>query len=189
MWGAYVWRHPASQSYWANVTPRIDHLKCSTLSNLMPFSFVVQIGKLNPYFWGAEMNLQEALGQDQILLITSYFCPGSDWNSIYGESRAPRWDKLYVTVMNGVCKERNRKSVLQTSLLTPSQFQCTCALSCCVSCRHNLKGKSVILWVVVCYHVPSGALKEHMLCCQSPLATAALLSVKFGPFSLSPSLV
>lgn len=31
------------------------------------------------------MNLRDAFRRDQILLITSYFSPGSDWNSIYGD--------------------------------------------------------------------------------------------------------
>lgn len=63
------------------------------------------------------MNLQDALTHDRALLITSYFCPGSDWNSIVW-----RWDKPYVTVMNGVCKDCNRKKCVTNQLINSSAF-------------------------------------------------------------------
>lgn len=52
-----------------NVADTIDLLTCCTLKIAMPFS----LRKLKPRFV-SEMNLREAFRQEQILLITPYFC-------------------------------------------------------------------------------------------------------------------
>lgn len=59
------------------------------------------------------MNLRDAFRRDQILLITSYFSPGSDWNWIYGVG--PFLDeKLDVTAKGK--KKKKKHGVFQTSL-------------------------------------------------------------------------
>lgn len=108
------------------------------------------------------MSLQKALRQEQILLITSYFCTGNDWNSIYGATlRFPdeincmwHWWMAFVKSAIEKCITIQFIKLLTISMHFWRRF----------SCQHNLKGKSVSSWVVVCYRVQwhFGGLREHI---------------------------
>lgn len=125
--GIYTWRHPACQSYWANVTHRIDLLKCSTLNNLMPFSLIVPIRRLKILFgWNESGSRNPQARPDSFNYIIFLSWKWSEFdlrcNNVLQDEINYLW-QWWMTLV----KRATGKCI--TNQLINSQFQCTYAFA------------------------------------------------------------